>query len=76
MNDTENKEAFENAFSARQAAEESYYARMESKKQFYLELSRKMCPGLTPETPDEIRLKELLKKTKRTINMLKYYDCP
>lgn len=48
----------------------------EKQKQYYLEQVRLLCPAVSPERSEASRLWLLLRKTKRIINMLTYFDRP
>lgn len=46
----------------------------QSLKQYYLEQARLLCPAVTPESPETLRLEVLLRKTKRIINVLSHFN--
>lgn len=48
----------------------------QSLKQYYLEQARLLCPAVTPESPETLRLEVLLRKTKRIINVLSHFNRP
>lgn len=62
--------------SNQQVAKQSQTEVNEKQKQYYLEQVRLLCPTVSPESSEALRLWALLRKTKRIINMLTYFNRP
>lgn len=59
-----------------QVVEQPLYEVSQKQKQYYLEQVRLLCPTVSSESSEALRLWALLRKTKRIINMLTYFDRP
>lgn len=62
--------------STKQVVEHPWYKDKQTLKRYYLEQVRLLCPTVSPESSEALRLWALLRKTKRIINMLTYFDRP
>ncbi len=58
----------------KQVGRSSQYEVDQQQKQYYLEQVRLLCPTVSPESTENFRLGMLLRKTKRIIKMLTYFD--
>ena len=58
----------------KQVGKSSQYEVDQKQKQYYLEQVQLLCPTVSPESTEKFRLGMLLRKTKRIINMLTYFD--
>lgn len=58
----------------KQAANQPQRMENQALKQYYLEQVRLLCPTVSPQSSETLRLWALLRKTKRIINMLTFFD--
>lgn len=74
MNPEQNNISIDVTLNSKQAAEQPLNEVSEKQKQYYLEQVRLLCPTVSAESSETLRLWALLRKTKRIINMLTYFD--
>ena len=74
MNQEQNNVPVVDASSNQLVVEQSQNEVSEKQKQYYLEQVRLLCPTVSPDSSETLRLWTLLRKTKRIINMLTYFD--
>lgn len=60
----------------KQAVEEPLYEEKQSLKQYYLEQVGLLCPALPRDIPEKTRLWALLRKTRRIVALLAFFDRP
>ena len=74
MNQEQNNVPVDGELNNHQVVELSQNEISEKQKQYYLEQVRLLCPTISPESSEALRLWALLRKTKRIINMLTFFD--
>lgn len=74
MNKEQNNVAFNGELNNQQVVNQHQNEGSEKQKQYYLEQGRLLCPTISPDSSETLRLWALLRKTKRIINMLTYFD--
>lgn len=74
MNQEQNNLPVVVASSDQQVVEQSQNEFREKQKQYYLEQVKLLCPTVSTEGKEELRLWALLQKTKRIIKMLTHFD--
>lgn len=74
MNQEQNNVPVGGELNNHQVVEQSLNEVSEKQKQYYLEQVRLLCPTVSPNSSETLRLWALLRKTKRIINMLTYFD--
>lgn len=73
MNQEQNNISVDATLNSQQVAEQPLNEISEKQKQYYLEQVRLLCPTVSAESSETLRLWALLRKTKRIINMLTYF---